>query len=95
MLDKEKQKIKKQRAVKAKKVKAPGSRRWVESAMRPIDAHVNGVRWEGEFPVDVMGRWQWSIEAWSDVFATWRDELQRKIAAGQEDLAGELAAYSV
>ena len=62
--------------------RGPGSRRWVESAMRPIDAHVNGVRWEGEFPVDMMGRWQWSIEAWSDVFATWRDELQRKIAAG-------------
>ena len=61
---------------------APGSRRWVESPMRPIDAHINGVRWEGEFPVDTMGRWQWSIEAWSDVFATWRDELQRKIAAG-------------
>ena len=71
--------------------RGPGSRRWVESAMRPIDAHVNGVRWEGEFAVDVMGRWQWSIEAWSDVFATWRDELQRKIAAGQEDVAGELS----
>jgi starch synthase (maltosyl-transferring) len=71
--------------------RGPGSRRWVESPMRPVDAHVNGVRWEGEFPVDVMGRWQWSIEAWSDVFATWRDELQRKIAAGQEDLAGELS----
>ena len=32
-----------------------------------------------------------SIEAWTDVFATWRDELQRKVAAGQEDLAGELS----
>ena len=28
-----------------------------------------------------MGRWQWTIEAWSDVFATWRDELQRKVGA--------------
>ena len=71
--------------------RAPGSRRWVESPLRPVDAHVNGVRWEGEFSVDTMGRWQWTIEAWSDVFATWRDELQRKIGAGQEDLAGELS----
>ena len=71
--------------------RGPGSRRWVESPLRPVDAHVNGVRWEGAFPVDVMGRWQWSIEAWSDVFATWRDELQRKVAAAQEDLAGELS----
>ena len=71
--------------------RAPGSRRWVESPLRPIDAHVDGVRWEGEFSVDTMGRWQWTIEAWTDVFATWRDELQRKVDAGQEDLAGELS----
>jgi starch synthase (maltosyl-transferring) len=71
--------------------KAPGSRRWVESPLRPVDAHINGVRWAGEFNVDTMGRWQWTIEAWSDVFATWRDELQRKVGAGQEDLAGELS----
>jgi starch synthase (maltosyl-transferring) len=71
--------------------KAPGSRSWVESPLRPVDAHINGVRWEGEFNVDTMGRWQWTIEAWSDVFATWRDELQRKVGAGQEDLAGELS----
>jgi starch synthase (maltosyl-transferring) len=71
--------------------RAPGSRRWVESPLRPVDAHFNGVRWEGEFSVETAGRWQWTIEAWSDVFATWRDELQRKAAAAQEDLAGELS----
>jgi starch synthase (maltosyl-transferring) len=71
--------------------RAPGSRRWVESALRPVDAHYNGVSWEGEFSVETMGRWQWTIEAWSDVFATWRDELQRKVGAAQEDLSGELS----
>src|SRR5215212_11049404 len=71
--------------------RGPGSRRWVESPLRPVDVHFNGVRWEGEFSVETMGRWQWTIEAWSDVFATWRDELQRKVGAGQEDLAGELS----
>ena len=40
--------------------------------------------------VDRQGRWQFTIEAWTDVFATWRDELERKVAAGQHDLAGEL-----
>ena len=59
--------------------------------MHPVDAHVNGVRWEGEFTVETQGRWEWTIEAWSDLFATWRDELQRKHAAGQDDLAGELS----
>jgi starch synthase (maltosyl-transferring) len=71
--------------------RAPGSRRWVEAPMRPIDAHVDGVRWAGELTVETQGRWQFSIEAWSDRFATWRDELQRKLGAGQHDLAGELS----
>ena len=29
------------------------------------------------------GRWPWTIEAWTDAFASWRDELERKVAAGQ------------
>jgi starch synthase (maltosyl-transferring) len=71
--------------------KAPGSRRWVETPMQPLDAHINGVRWQGEFTVETAGRWEWTIEAWSDQFATWRDELQRKVAAAQDDLAGEIS----
>jgi starch synthase (maltosyl-transferring) len=71
--------------------KAPGARRWVETPMHPVDSHINGVLWEGEFTVETAGRWEWTIEAWSDQFATWRDELQRKVAAGQDDLAGELS----
>jgi starch synthase (maltosyl-transferring) len=68
-----------------------GGRRWLETEMQPIDAHINGVRWEGRFEVLTPGRWEWSIEAWSDLFATWRDELRRKIEAGQHDLGGELS----
>ncbi|HEY6692335.1 MAG TPA: alpha-1,4-glucan--maltose-1-phosphate maltosyltransferase [Solirubrobacteraceae bacterium] len=71
--------------------KAPDAGRWLEAPMRPVDAHINGVLWEGEFTVETAGRWEWTIEAWGDLFATWRDELQRKYAAGQDDLAGELS----
>jgi starch synthase (maltosyl-transferring) len=71
--------------------KAPGGRRWLEAPMHPVDAHHNGVRWEGEFTVETPGSWQFSIQVWNDVFATWRDEMQRKIGAGQHDLAGELS----
>jgi len=73
------------------KYRAPGSRRWVEAPMRPLDADIKGVRWEGAFTVETMGSWQYTVEAWTDVFATWRDELQRKVGAGQEDLAGEIS----
>jgi starch synthase (maltosyl-transferring) len=71
--------------------RGPRGGRWKESEMLPIDAHIDGVRWQGEFPVDAEGCWEYSIEAWTDVFGTWRDELQRKVNAGQTNLAGELS----
>jgi len=70
---------------------APGEREWRETELTPVDAAYRGVRWEGSFPVDRIGRWHFTIEAWTDVFATWRDELERKVAAGQPDLAGEVS----
>ena len=69
----------------------PGGSRWHETEMVRIDAHLGGVRWGTEFSVDEIGRWEYTIEAWTDVFGTWRDELARKVAAGQHDLAGELS----
>jgi starch synthase (maltosyl-transferring) len=62
-----------------------------EAEMHRIDAHLGGVRWAGAFEVDRMGRWEYTIEAWTDVFGTWRDELERKVAAGQHDLGGEIS----
>jgi starch synthase (maltosyl-transferring) len=72
-----------------------GARRWQEAELTRSDAHLEGVRWSGEFDVDAIGRWEYTIEAWTDVFGTWRDELARKLAAGQEDLGGELAEGTV
>src|SRR3954454_21651870 len=71
--------------------KAPGARRWSEAPMAHIDKHVDGDTWAGEFPVDALGRWCWTIEAWVDHFASWREELARKVAYGQDDLSGELS----
>jgi starch synthase (maltosyl-transferring) len=71
----------------AVRYRAPGARRWNEA---PLDALGND-RWEGSFPVDVPGRWQWALTAWVDRFASWRHELERKVDAGQADLASELA----
>jgi starch synthase (maltosyl-transferring) len=68
-----------------------GARRWREAELAHIDGPEDGVRWAGEFVVDEIGRWDFTIEAWTDVFGTWRDELARKVAAGQHDLAGEMS----
>jgi starch synthase (maltosyl-transferring) len=73
------------------KWKAPGGRRWHEAPMTHVDAHLKGDTWTGRFTVDALGRWQWTIEAWIDAFASWRHELERKVAAGQHDLSGELS----
>jgi starch synthase (maltosyl-transferring) len=71
--------------------KPPQSDEYVEAELDRIDAHLGGVRWAGSFQLDRQGRWEYTIEAWTDVFGTWRDELERKVAAQQHDLAGELS----
>jgi starch synthase (maltosyl-transferring) len=71
--------------------RGPGDAHWRESELHRTDAHLGGVRWGGSFVVDRPGRWQYTIIAWTDVFATWRDELARKVAAGQSHLGGELS----
>jgi starch synthase (maltosyl-transferring) len=73
----------------------PGDSDWLEAPMHRIDAHVDGDRWQGTFPVDRQGRWSWTVEAWTDTFATWRSEIVRKVQAGQEDLSGELSEGAV
>src|SRR5919112_5610854 len=78
------------------KYKAPGGRRWLETPMRALDAHINGVRWGGEFEVTTAGSWQFTIEAWTDRWATWHDELRRKVEADlDEDLSGEVSEGAI
>ncbi len=70
--------------------RAPGGR-WSETEMVQIDAHLGGVRWAGSIDVESVGRHEYTIEAWTDAFGTWRDELARKLKGGQHDLHGELS----
>ena len=71
--------------------RGPATRSGARARCERTDAHLGGVRWAVSFQVDRTGRWEYTIEAWTDVFGTWRDELRRKIEAGQRDLAGELS----
>ena len=71
--------------------RGPAETDWNEAPMRHVDAAHAGVRWEGSFPVDAPGRWTFTIEAWTDAFASWREELDRKVAAEIDDLSGELS----
>ncbi len=64
----------------------PGSRRFLEAPMEPIGSD----RWHGSFVASELGRWQYTITAWIDRWASWQWELSRKLEAGQKDLASEL-----
>src|SRR5262245_36129187 len=63
----------------------PGETTWRESPLTAVDAHHDGVRWEGAFTVATPGRTQWTVQAWVDLFEGWRDELARKVEFGQPD----------
>jgi starch synthase (maltosyl-transferring) len=75
--------------------RGPGDEEWQEAPLVAVDAHHRGVRWAGEFSVDRPGRWQWNVQAWIDPFETWRDEVARKLEAGQESLSGEASEGAV
>ncbi len=59
--------------------------RWSEAAMQRQIGDV----WSGRFRVDSVERYEFTVEAWVDEFASWRDELRKKHLAGK-DVASEL-----
>jgi starch synthase (maltosyl-transferring) len=65
--------------------RAAGEAEWRESPMELLEND----RWGGEFTVDRLGRYEYTIEAWVDRFESWRHELSKKSGAGQ-DVASEL-----
>lgn len=63
-----------------------GESAWNETPMRPL---LND-RWAGEFLVTSAGAWEFTIEAWGDVFYSWQHELEKKFAAGLRELQSEI-----
>ncbi|MGH8934917.1 MAG: alpha-1,4-glucan--maltose-1-phosphate maltosyltransferase [Acidimicrobiia bacterium] len=55
-------------------------RRWLEAPMSPLDND----RWRGEFPVEEVGTYHYTITAWVDRFTSWREGFERKVEAGQD-----------
>ncbi|MFZ6646531.1 alpha-1,4-glucan--maltose-1-phosphate maltosyltransferase [Undibacterium sp. TJN25] len=39
-------------------------------------------RWQAQLSLERVGRYQFAVEAWRDTFATYRDELDKKVKAG-------------
>ena len=58
---------------------------WTELPM----AALGNDRWRAEFTVTELGRYLYTFEGWVDRFLTWRLQLAKRVAAGQ-DIAAEL-----
>ena len=60
-------------------------RRWDESDWHEAEmAFVDNDRWAGSFPLTENTRYVYTVQAFPDAFATWVDELEKKIAADVE-----------
>ena len=53
---------------------------WTEVPMAPL----GNDRWRGSFPVLRLGSHEYTIEAWIDRFGSWRRDLEKRLAAGQD-----------
>jgi starch synthase (maltosyl-transferring) len=53
---------------------------WQEAPL----AFFDNDRWVGRFRPDRVGWWRYTIEAWTDSFASWRDDIETKHDAGQD-----------
>jgi starch synthase (maltosyl-transferring) len=58
---------------------------WQEVTMSLVEHD----RWRGSFRVSEIGGYRFQVGAWVDAFGTWREDLLKRLAAGQ-DLAPEL-----
>jgi starch synthase (maltosyl-transferring) len=64
-----------------------GRRRWREALLDPQGNDL----YRADIVPDALGPWEYRVQAWVDPFASWLDEHDRKVAAGQKDLASELS----
>jgi starch synthase (maltosyl-transferring) len=61
------------------RIRTAGESEWQEIPMR----HYDNDRWTGEVLLDRNTRYFYTIEAWMDAFASWRQDTVKKLDAGQ------------
>ena len=69
----------------ALKWRAAGEARWHETAMK----HADNDRWRGAISLYENATYEYTVEAWTDVFAGWQHEFTAKFEAGLANLASE------
>jgi starch synthase (maltosyl-transferring) len=72
------------------RVRRPGAGVWEAVPMLPVGED----RFRGAFTVEELGEYRYQPTGWIDAFATWRDDLEKRRAAGL-DLGVDLAEGAV
>lgn len=68
---------------------SPGERAPRETPMVPVNPGLD--RWRAELRLERPGRYRFSIAAWTDLYASWVEELSKRVRAAQADVASEIA----
>ena len=66
--------------------RAAGEAEWRETPLRLVDND----GWAGSFRLEANTRYRYTVLAWTDAFGSWVEEMRRRLAGGQVDLASEL-----
>ncbi|MGH9794846.1 MAG: alpha-1,4-glucan--maltose-1-phosphate maltosyltransferase [Candidatus Acidiferrales bacterium] len=67
--------------------KAENAEAWTETEMQPRGNDA----WSGEFRVEQLGPYRYTVQAWVDEFRTWRRDVARKLEAAQDVAVDALA----
>ncbi len=79
--------------------RGPDDAQWREAPMK----HIVNDRWRGQFSVERVGQYRYSVLAWMDRFGTWEHQLHKRVEAAQDvrvdlligaDLVREAAAVA-
>lgn len=62
-----------------------GQRRWFETPMH----HIDNDRWHGTCVFGAVGRWEFVIEAWGDMFRSWKKSFAVRCQARDPDVSVE------
>ena len=72
----------------ALRFRGPGDKAWQEVEMEALGNDL----WQGEFTVDRVGAWEYSVACWVDHLTEWRNGFARRVEADDLRLAARIGA---
>jgi len=71
--------------------RGPGESDWHETQMAPL----GNDRWRASLKLDKVGRYEFAVNGWVDHYSTWQHDLEKKIAAEQDETVDRLIGEQI